>query len=559
MTIDHPLRRARLDRRTLLKATGGAGAAAALTAGHRRALAGPSHSRPRFTRWQRDADTLIIAVDGSPSDLDPHAAYDYRSLLAIAGIYEGLIGLVGEHSDVFEGRIAESWEANEDKSVWSFHIRPGATFHDGSPIDAEAVRLSYERILTLALGPVGVLTRFVSDPAQITTPDETTVVFDLGKPQPLFEAAMASGFGPLIMNAALLREHDAEGDWGHFWAQTNAEGTGSGPYRLVRNEPGHELELEAYEGYWRGWEGAHFRRIILRTVTENETRRQLIEQGEVDLVDSLTFEAIEALQDHPDVTTMIQFVTRSDYFTMAVAGPFETPEARRAMCFAFPYDEVVNGVYNGHVRQSRGGVPHLLRGHDPETFQYTTDLDQAQELLAIAGVPEGTELSIIMEPGIEEPKAIAQLFQSNLQQLGLDLRIDLVDTSAMLSIVYGDTPVEERPNFMPWFWWPEYNDAWTHLRPQISCDAAGSAGANMGFYCNERVEELMVIARDAPDDETYQEAMSEIQQIINFDDPAAIYYAEIPWTVLHRDTVEGIVINPVTVGTYDFWGMQPTG
>src|SRR5680860_848345 len=277
------------DRRTLLQTAGVAGVLGVVLAPGSSGAAPYSAGGGQVTNFQDEDGLLVIAVDGSPSDLDPHSAYDYRSVMAILGAYEGLIGLVEDQTDQFEGLVAESWESNEDQSVWTFNIRPGMTFHDGSPVDAEAVRLNFERFLTLGLGPVGVLTRFVDGPGRITAPDASTVVFDLGSPQPLFESAIASTYGPPIVNASLLREqHEEDGDWGHIWAQTNEEGCGCGPYRITRFEPGIELEMEAYDGYWRGWEGVHFNRVIIRTVPENETRRQLLEQGAADIVDSLT-------------------------------------------------------------------------------------------------------------------------------------------------------------------------------------------------------------------------------------------------------------------------------
>jgi hypothetical protein len=110
---------------------------------------------------QEEGATLTIAMNGSPSDLDPHSAYDYRSAIAVRRPYETLIGLVDDKTDVYVGVIAESWEPNEDKSVWTFTIRDGVTFHDGSVCDAEAVRASFERFLTLGLGPVNVIARFI--------------------------------------------------------------------------------------------------------------------------------------------------------------------------------------------------------------------------------------------------------------------------------------------------------------------------------------------------------------------------------------------------------------
>ncbi len=545
----------RAHRRSLLK--GAAGAAAVLSA-PTLAHAAPGSTGSQFARKQDDPSTLVIAVDGSPSDLDPHSAYDYRSVLAILGAYEGLIGLVGSSTDELEGLVAESWESNDDQSVWTFKIRPGLTFQNGDPLDAEAVRLNYERFLTLGLGPVAVVARFVEDPKQITAPDPSTVVFDLGRPQPLFPFAMASTYGPLIVNAKLLKEHEEDGDWGHIWAQTNAEGTGSGAYRITSFEPGQELQMERFEDYWRGWDGNHFEKVIIRTVTENETRRQLLEQGAADIVDSLTTEAYDALSQNPDITIQTQYTTRSDYFAMAVAGPLESPEARRAMNYAFPFADVIEGVYAGRARQPRGPIPQELRGYDPEAFQYTTDLDQAKELLATAGVAEGTTLTMLMENGDERAKSAAQLFQANLAQIGITLNIEETDTATFTGMLYSDMPPEERPNFMPWFWWPDYNDAWNHLYPQVSCKSQGSAGSNIGFYCNEQVDELLDAAENAVDDESYLTAIGKLQQMLSFDDPPSVYYVEPPWVVFQRKDVEGISINPINTGTYNFWAMQRT-
>ncbi len=507
---------------------------------------------------QADPKTLTIVLDGSPSDLDPHSAYDYRSAVATRGPYEPLIGLKGGATDQYEGLIAESWSANEDKSVWTFTIRDGVTFHDGSPCDAEAVRLSFERLLTLALGPYNTLARFVPDPAQITAPDAKTVVFNLVKPQPLFEAAMAGQYGTLVMNAKAAREQEEEGDWGHTWAQTSAEGLGTGPYQITSYEPGERVSMERYEGYWGGWDGEHFDRVEIRVVAEDATRRQLIETGEVDIVDTLTPEGLQALEQNPDVTVDKAYSTEVDYFLMTVAGPLATPVARQALCYAFPYDEVIQGVYKGYGKRAVGPVAEACRGHAPETFTYPTDLAKAKELLAQAGVAEGTTLTLMVEAGRQNDQTAVQLFQANLEQIGVGLDIQTVDLTAFTATVFGDAPVEERPQVMPWFWWPDYNDAWNHLQPQVSCDAWGSKGTNSGFYCNQRVEELMAQSRDATDEETYRTALVEVQQILTRDDPAAIYYMQRQWTTVLRKGISGFTFNPIYIGTYDFHGLSRT-
>lgn len=551
LPLDHPgIVAARLARRRLFQ-LGAAGLAAP-------ALAAFPGARIASAR-QADATTLVIALNGTPSDLDPHSAYDYRSAIALRGPYEGLIALDGAATDKYIPAVAESWSANDDKSVWTFKIRPGITFHDGSPCDAEACRASYERFLTQSLGPAGAFKRFITDPAQITAPDATTLVFDCGRPQPLLEAYAACQYGPLIANVKVFMANEEEGDMGHSWAQLNETGAGTGPYMITEFEPEQQLVLEKYDGYWGGWEGSHFDRVIFRVVSENETRRQLIERGEVDIVDNLTPESLMALEGNADLTIDRSYSAEVDYLILTESGPLASPEARQAMCWAFPYDEVIDAIYKGYGKRAIGGVAEILSGFAPETFTYSTDLDKAKELFAKAGVAEGTEITCMQESGDESVKTAMQLFQGNLAACGITLNIETVDLSTFSGMMYGDAPAEERPNVVPWFWWPDYNDAYNHLYPQIACDQWGSAGTNGGFYCNERVQELFELSRDEPDPAKYAAALAEIQQIISKDDPPAIYYMQRQWTTVVRKGVEGFVFNPINIGTYNFWTMSRAG
>ncbi len=543
----------RLTRRTAVK-VGVAGTVAATVAGS--SFGGIREAAAGASRVQEDPATLTVVLNGSPSDLDPHSQYDYRSTLAVHGPYEGLIGLKDDKTDEYVGLIAESWEPNQDRSVWTFRLREGVTFQDGSPCDAEAVRRSYERLLTLGQGAVNVVSRFVDDPSRISAPDPRTVVFDLGRPQPLFEAAMAATLGVQVVNVRVAMEHEEDGDQGNAWLQLNAEGTGTGPYRIAEFRPGEQVVMERYDGYWGGWDGEHFDRIVIRVVEEAETRRQLIERGEADVADAVTPEALAELEQNPDLVVDRSPSTEVAYFVLTEAGPLASPEARQAMCYAFPYQEVIDGVYNGAPTQARGPVADCVRGFSPEAVGYTTDLARARELFAQAGVAKGTELTLMTQTGAELVRSSAQLFQANLEEVGIRLSIEEVDTSIFTDTFYGDAPAEERPHVMPWSWWPDYNDAWNQLYPIVSCDSWGSNGGNGGFYCNERVDELLAQARDAADPEAYRAAVAEAQRIVSGDDPAAIYYLQGRWTTILRRNILGFVFNPINVGTFDFYRMS---
>jgi peptide/nickel transport system substrate-binding protein len=501
-----------------------------------------------------DPTTFVIAAARPPTDLDPHSSYDPGSGMVLQGAFESLIRLAPDGSGTYEGAIAEAWEANADQSVWTFHIRDGVTFHDGTPCDAAAVRASFERLLTLNLAASGVLRRFLNDARQITASDARTVVFDLGRPQPIFEAAIASPYGTAIVNAALAKEHETDGDWGYDWAQNGGPGLGTGPYRIERFDPGERVELSRYDGYWRGWAGDHFASILVRIVADAETRRQLVEQGDADLVDVLPIEATRALESNPEVRVDRRYTRAVTYLIMTVAGPLADPVARQALCWAFPYDDVIEGVYEGTAKRAIGPVAELCRGFDPAAFVYQTDQAQARALLVEAGVAAGTNLRMMVPNTNPTFLSVTQLFAANLEQVGIDLSIETVAVDLFLAMLYGDMPAEERPNIFPFFWAPDYDDAWNHLWPQLSCDAWNQG--NAGQYCNPQVEDLLGRARDAADPATYQAALSEVQQLATRDDPAAIYFAQAQWTTVVRRNVVGYNPHPIVSNVFDLYALH---
>src|SRR4051794_3223395 len=253
----------------------------------------------------QSSGTLTVLATGAIATLDPHVAYDNQASMLFLGAYEMLLRLKGDSTSEFAPMLAESWEASDDQTSYTFHLAPNALFHDGTPCDAQAVKDSFARFLAMGQGPVNVIARFVSDPNQMTVVDPTTIQFSFDRPEPLFLAAMASEYGPLVLNARLVEEYKTEDDpFASEWFSQNMAGTG--PYRMTENEPNSYIALERFEDYHGGWEGTHFDRIVMRIVEEETTRRQLLESGEADAAAfSLTPEDVTALQQNPAVQVLI--------------------------------------------------------------------------------------------------------------------------------------------------------------------------------------------------------------------------------------------------------------
>jgi peptide/nickel transport system substrate-binding protein len=404
------------------------------------------------------------------------------------------------------------------------------------------------------MGPVNVIKRFVKDPAQITAVDPVTVRFDLGRPQPLFLPAMASSYGPMVANTALIAEHKTDEDpWANEWFRKNASGTG--PYRLTENDETSQVVLTKFEEFHRGWEQPHFDQIVIRVVEEVGTRRQLLETGDADgTLLNLTPDIVDELRANPDLEVVTYESTAVFWVTMN-APRLKTVEARRGFSYAFPYDDVMNSAYRGLIVRS-GPLTNNVRGYDPGVFLYQTDLAQAKELILAGGFAEGDSFEYMFASGDEVERTIAQLFQANVQELGFNLELAEVERGTLLDLIYGDASAEERPHFFGGQgWWPDYNDPWNQFSPNFT-DKAKDGTANAGYYLNPRFEEIMAEAETYTDEARLDELMKEAQNILTEQDPPVIYYGQLLWYAILRQDIDGFVPNPLYLNAFPFSRMS---
>jgi peptide/nickel transport system substrate-binding protein len=545
----------RLSRRQVLERGLGLGVSTALLTslynGAPEAIAAPAARQQSFLVANQDDEpgTVTVCFVDAVSDADPHSNYSTYGAVVTLAAYDMLVNYKGTSTSEIEPMLAESWTASDDLTTFTFKIRANATFHDGSPCTAQDVKDAFIRFRRMELGPYLVIQRFCDDPEnQITVDDDVTLTFKLDRGHPLFLPAMASSYGPYITNPRTVEANKTDEDpYAHEWFLANADGTG--PYKLVENNLTEGMRFERHEGYWGTFPEGGFDTVLVRVVPENATRRQLAEQGELDLLTNmLTEEDHEALKSVPAVQVLTYPTTRVDwiilnYVTLSL-------EARQGLCWAFPYDEVIQGVYNGTVKRT-GPIPDNVQGYDPDAFVYTTDLEQARTLFETAGLVNGDAITISIDSESERSRTIAELFQANLAEIGVSLEVEAVDTTTQEAIVYGDAPAEEKPHLMGlWAWWPDYNEGWNQLAPNFLIESAGGAASNGGYYESARNEELMVQARDAATSEESAEIMKEIQDILIRQDPAAIFIGQVLYTTVADATIKGLEFNPLYIEQY---------
>ena len=238
------------------------------------------------------------------------------------------------------------------------------------------MKANYVRTITIELGTQFILGSFLPKPEkQIVVEDPETIRFDLAYPYPHFDVVMAAQYGTGLVSPKVFQEHSTGAtDQGHEYLLSHAVGTG--PYVLDTLEPGNQIILTRNEDYWRGWDGPHFDTIIIRSIPEGSTRRQLLESGDVDIAYAGTAEDTAAVRS--DGRFVVGDFKNLDmtYIILGAYGPLASPEARQAMNYLFPYDDFLSTISKNTLERANGPFPDLLFTHDPDVFLYDTDVGQ---------------------------------------------------------------------------------------------------------------------------------------------------------------------------------------
>lgn len=370
-------------------------------------------------------ERLLRVTFSWPLYADPAVGSDYASSTALANIYETLIFPNAEAG--VDPWLAESWDISDDGLTYTFHLRKGVKFHDGSEVLAGDVVYSYNRLKTIGEG----YAYLVSGVGAIEAPDDYTVVFTLEKPSGLFVPSLVRLY---ILNEEQVRAntlaegaYGAEGDYGKEWLLTHD--AGSGPYTIIEFPLEEYVMLEKFEDWWAATKfkpNAPDRAKFIGT-TEAATVRSMMSTGELEISDQWqTVEAYQAL-DAIEGVHIQSFVSMSSFYYMINTrkAPTDDVHCRKAMAYAFDYEGAVALEWPGTPVMD-GPVPAILGGHDPNVMTYTRDMDKAQEELAQCQYADAlddypVEVHWISEVPAEEKFAL--LFQANMAELGMTVEV----------------------------------------------------------------------------------------------------------------------------------------
>lgn len=491
--------------------------------------------------FAQSANRFVFAANAPYESLDPHTVFDASRVAARFNLYDGLYRYVDNPPTLIPW-LAESHTVSADRMVYTFTLRPDARFHDGRPVTAADVVYSIERILALQKGPAALYVDVIR-PGTTQAPDLRTVVFNLASPSALFLTTVPD---ILVVNSALVKAHEVNGDWGEAWLARNQAGSGS--FVLRRFEPAVGWAARRFADHFAGWPEAPIEELELRTVLESNTRVLGLMKGDYQGADGyMLYEQIERLRQSPALQVLEQESMRVFVLGLNVARPpLNDVHFRRALAYAFDYDGFIKNIMKDSVSRNPGPNPITLWGTPPGLEGYRFDLDRAREELKKAP-PLSRPLTITVTAGASGTEQAAVLFQNTLRQIGVESVIEVSPWPAILSRM---AKAETQPDIIPIWRSTFYVDPNNWVGELFGTRYHGTR--TLGYYSNPEFDRRLDRALVSPSRQERQTLYEEMTQIVT-DDAAGIFVYNTRWYGPYSARVSGVRFSPVNHGQDFRW------
>jgi peptide/nickel transport system substrate-binding protein len=497
---------------------------------------------PKSTPVERP---VIILASDQPGSADPAENWTFGGAAYLPHIYDGLFRYVGSTSPKLTPLLAteipteENGGISDDGMVYTIKLRHDASFHDGSPVNADAVVYSYERIKALQLGANGITADWAESIEKV---DEFTVKFTLSQPFADFLNSMGSVWGNYIVNPVVAKANEQSGDWGHAWLMEHD--AGSGPYVMASVDPEQNtITLERYNDYWGATNArGNIDTAIIRWGTEPASARSMLEKGDADAwvnPQAPDYTAIQALEG----MTAIKYPSIMQYY-LALNGsiePLTDPKVRQALQYTFNTDTVISDIFNDTLTRMEAAVGPGYPDVYAAATQYTYDLEKAKTLLKEAGYENGFELTANMMGFFPNDAAVLEYWQADLAKVGITLTIQEMDGGVFGTAWFTDCTADTSPNIgqvSALGVGGDYPSAWEVAAQVFPVPRLGGAKCSAVYIDDARVNELFTSIAGETSADARAPLFQELYDTLA-EDAGAIWIGQALDLVVYRNALSG--------------------
>jgi len=479
---------------------------------------------------------------------DPATEYS-DAIIAMSNMYETLTRYDPATHKVGP-LLATSWSSSKDGLTWTFHLRPGVKFHTGRPMTAQAAKAAIDRTIKLAGGAAYVWDAVKS----ISTPDAGTLVFHLKYPSPLDLEASAD-------YSAYIYDTEAAGSGSLAKWFNTPHAAGTGPYTVQTWNKGQEFEVTQtqFPGYWGGWKGSHFTKVVYRVVPQDTTSVQLLRSGQVSFVEQMAPALWESLRGAPGIS-LVSAASWQNLLGQLNAKTLSLP-MRQAILYGINYNGIVAAL-KGAATLSSGLVPDGLFGHFSSTSlpNYRYDPAKAAQLLNAQGYGPGKKplnLSLTYTQGDSNEQVVATLMKSSLAKLNINLSIQSLAWPTQWGKAKSANPAQRQDIFFE-YWWPDYADPYSWFVNLLETEK--QPYFNLSYYSNPALDkQINKVETLVATDRTAGQALYKSMQ--------TTILQQAPLTVLYNDTYQyamssgftGFKVNPAYPNVVFVHDLTPTG
>lgn len=429
---------------------------------------------------------FIFARGADAQKLDPADIDDGESVNTLAQVLEGLVGFKSGTLEV-EPRLAERYQISEDGLRYTFYLRDGVRFHDGTPLNAETARFSFDRQMDpghpahFEDASFQYWRNLFSDVERLETVDAMTLRFHLRRPNAGILGAFAS-FPAWLVSPGAFAQHGE---------QMIYHPVGTGPYRFVSWRPNEAVLFEANPAYWRE-PGPGFDRMVLRSIPLNASRLSALKSGELHGLDGVQPAELRDLRTNPRFRILHQPGMNVGYLAFSLLqARMRDPELRRAVALAIDRENLVRLALSGYGRPAAYPAPPEFLGIPDDDGPLRHDPEAAAAL--VDAHPGWTEkpfrLATFGQPRMyfPDPQRIASLVRSDLEDAGF--RVEIVNRE-FKSHLHTTRNGDYEMALLGWI--ADTPDPDNFLRTFFHSDAAVKGSAtNISFYRRDEMDRLL--------------------------------------------------------------------